>query len=541
MMVRNRIDNILTATSDGWEADTMKQRIFVLILSALMIMSFVSCKKAEPGPVAPETTVQKVDGIKTIQLVTGSGGTHAFAGDTYDICIRETHPVVCVYYGDENKYPELSKALEDYNTSEKEHQLAFIEENKDDALEFYLGSGEGFYVFESTVTPYVRRADTLLTSILYEKFTYMGGIHGDTYLYGENYDTKTGKKLRLEDVVNDKTKLTEAISEQLDKHWGDIERNDFADLEELLYEERLISWTLDYNGITVYFMPLSIANYSTGIQVVTVSNKEYPEVLKDAYQVAPDSYGIELTKDTMFYYDVTGDGVIDEIVFSAYESDDEGNAGAISIYVNGTTYDEESWMYGAYATFVHTEDGKNYMYVEVSRESDYRQTICYDLSYGIKKIGEVDGALRRNYHAGEDNVITQDALTDPGSFYLEKTTQILSTVKGFKKYHTNETGIPQTDEQWFRFDEESAFTFTLLQDMEVDVYDEKGDKITGTKALKTGDKVIYTGTDGETYGLLKCQDGTVCRMEYRFDDEKARMTVNGMVIEEVFEGIMYAG
>jgi len=30
-------------------------------------------------------------------------------------------------------------------------------------------------------------------------------------------------------------------------------------------------------------------------------------------------------------------------------------------------------------------------------------------------------------------------------------------------------------------------------------------------------------------------------MEYRFDDEKARMTVNGMVIEEVFEGIMYAG
>lgn len=516
------------------------KKILTLIICALMIVSITACKKSQTDLPGKEN-IKTDDEIKTIELVKGLGGTRKFNEDTYSVIISESHPVVCIYYGDENKYPKLSKALEDNNKSEKEYLLKFLDENKDYATERFLEDGEYFNPFESSITPYVRRADTLVTSILYFGYEYMGGAHGNYYYFGKNYDTKTGKELTLSDVIVDKEKLAEAVSELLDKHWSGADLNESVDIAKLIKDEKTISWTLDYNGITIYFMPYSIASYAAGAQIVTVSNVEYPDILKAEYKKAPSSYGIELAKNAPFYYDITGDGNVDEIIFSAYESDDEGNPGKISIYVNGTTYDEELWSYGTEATFIHTKDNKNYIYAEVLRENDYRQTLCYDLSYGVKKLGEVDGGLKRIFHEGEDNIITQDVLTSPESFYLGKTTQILSTVKGFKKYAISENGLPQSSDKWFKFDEKETFTFTLLADMQVDVYDEKEDKITATKTLKTGDKVVYISTDGEKYGLLKCQDGTVCRVEYRFDTEKYKMTVNGMTIEEVFEGIMYAG
>lgn len=73
------------------------------------------------------------------------------------------------------------------------------------------------------------------------------------------------------------------------------------------------------------------------------------------------------------------------------------------------------------------------------------------------------------------------------------------------------------------------------------LYDKKTDTISGTKTLYTGDKVVYIATDGESRGLLKCEDGTILCMEYKFDEEKFYMTVNGIKIEEILDGVVYAG
>lgn len=526
----------------------MKKRILALLLGAFM-MSFTGCKEPEgttkdnvqTDNQTEQVTQTQQEEVRTIGLTTGEGSFFEFNEDTYDTVIRATYPVVYVYYGDENKFPALTKAIEDKNTSEREHQATFMEENREYAMESYNVSDAYFYPFESLITPYVRRADTMVTSILYSGFTYQGGIHGDSYLYGETFDTKTGKKLSLSDVVQDKEKLSDAVIEQLALHWSDVDLDESADIRAIIEEEAAISWTMDYNGITIYFMPYSIGSYSTGIQVVTVSHAEYPDAVKEEYKKTPDAYGIELVKDTPFYYDVTGDGKVDEIIFSSFESND-GENGQISIYVNGLAYDEENYFFGdAQATLIRNKDGKLYIFVELVRENDYRQIAVYDLSYGVKKIGETDGGLKRIYHEGEDNIITQDALTNPESFYLKTTTQILSTVSGYKEYAVDENGLPQTNDRWFTFDEEQMPTFTLLVDFEVEVYDEKEDKVIGTKTLMTGEKVLYIGTDNEQYGLLQCEDGSICRAEYRFDEELFQMTVNGQILEEVFDGIIFAG
>lgn len=132
-------------------------------------------------------------------------------------------------------------------------------------------------------------------------------------------------------------------------------------------------------------------------------------------------------------------------------------------------------------------------------------------------------------------------MTNPESFYLKQTTQQLSTVTGYKEYRTGDDGIPVTDDLYFAFDEENTFTFTLLQDIEADVYDEKKGAVTGKKTLKAGDEVLYYSTDNERYALLKCSDGTICRVEVVFDDEEWCQTVNGIKLEELFEGLIYAG
>ena len=526
----------------------MKKRILALIMG-LFIMSFTACKNPEDTTKnntqtdnqTEQTTQTQEEEVRTIALTTGEGYFFEYNEDTYDTVIRATYPVVYVYHGDENKFPTLTKAFEDKNKSEREYQVAFIEENREYAMESYRGNEAYFYSFESLLTPYVRRADTMVTSILYSGYTYYGGVHGDSYLYGETFDTKTGKKLSLSDVVQDKEKLSDAVVEQLDIHWSDVDLNESADIRAIIEDESAVSWTMDYSGITIYFMPYSIGSYSTGIQTVTVSFAEYPDVVKDAYKKTPEAYGVELTNDTPFYYDVTGDGKVDEIIFSSFESE-EGNDGQLSIYVNGLAYDEDNYFFGdAQATFIKNKDGKIYIYVELLRENDYRQTCVYDLSYGVKKIGEIDGGLKRTYHEGEDNIITQDALTDPKHFYLTQTTQMLSTVSGSKEYEVSANGLPQTNARWFTFEEEYMPTFTLLVDFEVEVYDEKEDKVTGTKNLITGEKVLYFGTDNEKYGLLQCEDGSICRVEYGFDEDLFQITVNGQILEEVFDGIIFAG
>ena len=478
---------------------------------------------------------------ETISLIAGTGEVIEFDEDTYQNIISASIPVVHAYYGDENTYPALEKALNAHNEKEEEYQFDFIYENLDYAKESYGENPEYFYEFESDVIPFVRRADTFVTSILYQQYTYAGGIHGNYYYYGKNYDTQTGKLLKLSNVINDKDQLVTAIYEQLDKYLNYIEFDDSLDMYEVLSDENLFSWTLDYNGITLYFSPYSIASYANGIQVVNVSNEEYPDVLNEEYKNVPESYGIELAYDTPHYYDVTGDGEVDEILFSAYVSD-EGEPGEVSFYINGRTFDEENWLYDAEATFVHAENGKNYIYLEILRENDYRETVCYEISDEIKKVGSLDGGLRKIYHEGEYFILTKDVLTNPNSFCLQSSTHLLSTVTGHKQYHIGENGIPQTNDVIFKFDEENMFTFTMLSDLEADVYDmEKGKRTGKKKTLKQGEKVTYIATDNEAYGYLKTSDGTVICVEAVFDKENYWYVIDGVNIEEIFDGVMYAG
>ena len=83
--------------------------------------------------------------------------------------------------------------------------------------------------------------------------------------------------------------------------------------------------------------------------------------------------------------------------------------------------------------------------------------------------------------------------------------------------------------------------FTIFQDFEADVYDEKTDKVTEKKTLKSGEEVFYVGTDNEKYAYLKAADGTLVRVEVVLDKESWKYTINVSDAEGIFDGLFYAG
>lgn len=518
----------------------MKKRIAALILGVLLIISLTACNISEQSHTHSESETEKSDSeVKTVRLVYGEGYKEEYDDATYNTVIKASCPAVMLYYGDENNYPKLNEALADiYKTGSAEIPLYF-EENRAYAKEMHDEYKENFLPFELSTTATVRRADSIVTSLLFTRLEYSGGANGNYFQYGENYNTKEGTMIGLYDVLADEKLLYDAITDQLDLFYSSVWSGEASDVESIIKDGSRFSWTLDYNGITFYFMPYSLITTAPGTQTVTLSNEEYPGLLKEKFTAAPDAYGVGLANDTAFYYDVTGDGKLDEIIFSAYTSND-GDLGCVSIYINGKPFDTEGYFYDAKPVFVHSTSGKNYILVEVLTDNDHMQLQTFSVSDVAEYIGNCDAGFRKVYHEGGELLVTRDLLTNPENFCLQTTTQHLSTVSGYKKYSIGNNGLPASDEEYFMFDEEKAPTFRLLQDIETESYDEEKGTVNGKVILKKGSEVVYIGTDGERYALLSSESG-VCRIETEADTDGPFYKINGISVDEVFDGIVYAG
>jgi len=528
----------------------MKKRIFAFMLAVVCGFIFTACKNEKA--MEKEKNEEDKNSSASVQTNEKDGKTqpepiavtsarvylHEYAEDSFDTLISGRYTVINTHYEDKNSYPGLQKALEAQNNADKKHQEEFFEEQLEYAKEAYESTYEVFNPYEVNLDAYVRRADTLVTSILYNSFYYSGGMHGSSYFYGKNYDTATGKVLKLDDVVKDKDKLCKAI-EELERCYPYHSFDNGNSVEEILEDEELYSWTLDYNGITFYFPEYSLSNYNNDMQIVTVTYENNKDALKEKYTPIPKAFGVGLTSDSPFYFDVTGDGEADKIWYAAYASDYSSD-GELNIYINDDNqYIMENWFFNADATFLHTADGKNYIYVEFIQENDYRETYCYEITDEVYLIDKVNGGARRYYD--ESYTGHADVITNPESFYLERITHHLSTGQGYKEYRVGANGLPKSDDKIFKFGKNMT-EFTMLTSLEAKVYDEKKDKVTNdTKKLKKGETVFYYGTDNEKLGYLMTEDGEVLQVETTHDEDNFLYKIDEISIEEIFDGVFYAG
>ena len=520
------------------EAINLKKMITV-VLCMLLILALTACndkKDNESDSIAKTEQDDTVDKVSALNVRIGDG----YISDTdVDTDIGAYYFTGSLFYGDEDRYPALARSLSQLSNEEKSLQKVARKELCDLILdsdaEIDLSNSNDAFVFENTS---VKRADSVAFSVLLETGKFIEGIEEDICYKGRTYDTKSGKRLKLKDVVTDLEKLPSLISAQLDRHWGDIAFSEDVDLLTEITADTFEGWTLDYNGLSLYFNSMQLAAYK-GMQNITLSFDEYPELVKPEYKNVPESYGFQLAKNVPVYIDVTGDNQPDEVIVSCVGST-YGDDSLVEIYINGNSYTENIFFYSSKEYIVKSKTGEYLLCVETISEGDWKETYYLNLSRFGKLEGSIYSYMRGMYYENPDCPYMSDVLTNPEEFYMCTRTNLGGTVVGFKRYSLSNGKVPATDDNMFVFEEEGRLKYTLLCDISAKVYDEKTKTVTSDIILESGSSLLYFGTDDERYLYFMKEDGSqYYRVEVVLDEYFA--TLDGKTLDLVFDGLLYAG
>ncbi|MBR5240193.1 MAG: DUF3298 domain-containing protein [Clostridia bacterium] len=185
---------------------------------------------------------------------------------------------------DAKNYPNLKKALDTYN----ENMSLYADENmmglRESALSMIPYREHPITLYLNTGV-YLQRADSRILSFLEQNDIYSGGMHPNHYYNTYNFDSVTGEEILLTDVITDMDILPELLSEKLIENYPDVVFFE-EELPEYFaeYEPTDYRWTLDYQGLTVWFSPYEVASYADGFLNVKLYFEEEPELFKETYK-----------------------------------------------------------------------------------------------------------------------------------------------------------------------------------------------------------------------------------------------------------------
>ncbi|MGN0307552.1 MAG: DUF3298 domain-containing protein [Lachnospiraceae bacterium] len=507
----------------------MKTKARAAIAAAVILLLLSACEKQK------ETEDEKIP-VTPIGVESGQYYDDYWNDTAQQIMASVNYPYIHLCDGDKEVYFQLEKSLSELSKERKEGCLELYSQAIDASEDFFAQGIEYVYSFDVWEKTMVRRADSRVLSLLLEGYYYVGGAHGAPYSLGVTFDSQTGEQLKLTDVVVDMEQLPILVEEQLELFWDSDYFYENLNLIDF-FQENLenIQWVLDYHGITFYFNPYDIAPYASGSQNVTISFREHPQLFREEYLETPGSYGIELPQDKPFHFDIDGDGNTDTLLISAARGGEDYYEPQ-TIWLNDTRYEEDTGVYLIEPSLMHTKEGKNYLYIGEQYPDDLWIYTIYDISSGtVEKVDTVYSG-RHSVIQKEQEYYARQVLTNAESFFLDTYIQMLGTGYGYDTYHIGEKGLPVKEHDWYLIGNETEFT--IQKDFSLTVVDEEGNRI-GETRLKEGDKVIYYRTDAKTWADLILPDGGIGRVFPQQTEEY--WTVDGINVEELFEGIIFGG
>lgn len=314
------------------------------------------------------------------------------------------------------QYPDLASSI---NSISDFYEVNILEQNDmyAESAEEALSSGEeNFETYIFNLNVYVRRADSVAVSILHDSYDYYGIDAERRSFWGENFNTETGETIYLSDVVTDMKEFAKVVEAQLFSDFGaDVFYSDTI-IEEYFEEYGADGshWTLEYNGVTIYFDDGDIAGSGVGDISVTIEFEDYPELFKEKYTAVPEAYIVGLPMKSTFYTDLDGDGSSEELIIADSYEGDFGIDRTLSLCISTpeTDYTEKLPANGCEAYYVKTADDRNYLYVLVELEA---QTELYTFKITNTAINKV-GKQSISPHYSDQTV---SVLTDPDNMHFD--------------------------------------------------------------------------------------------------------------------------
>lgn len=138
---------------------------------------------------------------------------------------------------------------------------------------FTEGTGEDVVPYANEVNYTDKRTDGRIISFERSNYSNLGGVHGNTYVSGLNFDTRTGARLILDDITEDKESFLATAKEYvLSLCESDAYKNrlmpGYEDyLNDILQDDL---WYLDEEGITFIANTDTLAAYAEGTLQFTV-------------------------------------------------------------------------------------------------------------------------------------------------------------------------------------------------------------------------------------------------------------------------------
>ncbi len=294
------------------------------------------------------------------------------------------------------QYPEMDCLLSELEGMQKRAMEDEADNIVSFAQEMLDANSESFETQVSTLDIQVRRADSVVLSLLSDSYADYGFIEEFRGLWGSNYDVQTGEEVLLSDVILDMEAVPEIVLKELNNHiWAGDFYSETAVKEYFKNTpEDGISWTLDYNGVTFYFGDGDLSEPGNGRASATVSFAEYPELFCEKYMNVPEAYIVRLPLDQSFFTDLDGDGTLEELNCTGYFNKTDRFYTQFGIYtdLNGHYQYEELFAYDFQPYYVKTEDGNHYIYLFCEEsEGGNRQMmlVVYNVNGGVlTRVGE---------------------------------------------------------------------------------------------------------------------------------------------------------
>lgn len=413
---------------------TIMKKILLLTLLICFIATFTACGKENvqtvgvPESVENSTVKQKtepiVDKIKkpetllaeskeekkketiveetpTVPKILSLIQTYSFRYEWQDsvLLLCSEHSNVTMWKAAE-QYPEMNRVLSEIAgmlsrsvDDEADNILSFIKE-----MGMLDGDIENFETQVSTSDAQVRRADSVVFSLLTDSYSDYAFIDDFRGLWGSNYDVQTGKELILTDVILDMDPIPDIVLKELNRHiWaGDL----YSETVVAEYFKNTpmdgIRWSLDYNGVTFYFGADELSDMSSGGMSATVSFAEYPELFNEKYMNIPTAYMVRLPLDYSFFADLDKDGTLEELNCTGFYDETESVYTDFGIYtdLDGYYHYEELFAYDYQPYYIKTEDGNHYIYLfceQSQEENPHMMLVAYNVCGGtITRIGEMN-------------------------------------------------------------------------------------------------------------------------------------------------------
>ena len=458
-------------------------------------------------------------------------------------------------------YPELNQALTlEYDTLKKSTQedLNNLKESAEEMVEYMQGDDNMQLIAE--YAPYVLRADENVVS--YEQFydDYYGGAHGYHSYAGFTFDTKTGKKLDLYDVITGEESVKAGIIQELKNKYasedGLVENNTPEEDADTFFEyvdskdqSGAVAWSLGADRLNIYYNPYNIGSWALGIVSVSLPFEKYPDAVKEEYKMGPSDYSVKIGIYADYSADIYNDGSFSDVSVYPDGTDDYANS-ALRIQIqdeNGQVTSrvfDDMYYFTMEAYYVKTGN-RHFLHVFTHSENDWTADNVYEITNGqIRDLGYVEGTpalIRYEYNYNEDSLFTNSedvaAYNDPGALYLEKTMNAFSTYSGSRHYHVGSSGLLESRDPYVVGPAE--IVVTVKKALTVKKTDASGRENGKTEVIPVGTKLYFYMTDNESYVIFRYDGDQYGKVSMYNSDWPQK--INGEELESVLDGLIFAG